>query len=334
MLSLLSQDARDIIKGYVKAEPNLTLSIGVNVNGQRHILVIDKGKVSNEHSYLYDLGSITKIYTATLLSKLVCDGTMSLDDSIGKYLPIAEPAATLSDLATHFGYNPYLCPAILLTYISAGLGTGINFYNKQTRLGLVKYCNQHKFKTESQYSYSDMNYALIGEAIAVAKNSTYQEVMTEFLTKELGLTSTGFEASDKRLISYNKRCKMGALKWHSANPFISAGGLKTNIVDSLTFLEKCMQGKEDYQVLAQTRRKSYKGVTTTLGIGLGWNMYKSGNYLFHKGASASFRTNYIFDKRKKIAISILANAKGNINFNSTRLGIAIYKSLKKSVSGE
>ena len=334
MLSLLSQDARDIIKGYVKAEPNLTLSIGVNVNGKRHILVIDKGKVSDEHSYLYDLGSVTKIYTATLLSKLVCEGTMSLENPIGNYLPISEPSATLSDLATHFGYNPYLNPANLLTYISAGLGTNVNFYNTQTRLRIVKYCNRHKFKSESNYSYNDMNYALIGEAIAVAKNSTYQAVMNDFLTNELGLSSTGFDLTGNNLVSYNKWLKMGALKWHAANPFISAGGLKTTIVDSMSFLEKCMLCQEDYQILAQTRRKSYKGITTTLGIGLGWNMYKSGNYLFHKGASASFRVNYIFDKRKKIAISILANARGNINFNATRLGIAIYKSLKNSAKGE
>ncbi len=329
MLSLLSQDARDMIDGYVKAEPNLTLSIGVSINDKRYFWVIDKGSVSNECSYLYSLGSITKIYTATLLAKLVCDGKMSLDDSIGQYLKISEPSATILDLATHFAYSPFRSFKNLFTLIFSTLGINVNFYSNETREKLLKYCNHHKLKLPRDHCYCDLNYALIGEAIGAVENDTYQSVMSDFLNKELGLTSTGFNPDGTSLESYRKRRKIGTIKWNDSNPYLSAGGLKTNIVDSLTFLEKCMFCNENYQVLAQTKRRMFKGLRARLGVGLGWNMYTSGKYLFHRGASAGFRTNYIFDKKKKIAISILANAKGNLDFNTTKLSIAIYKSLRK-----
>jgi hypothetical protein len=101
-------------------DPNSTaLSIGIIKDGKRHVYhygEIKKGtNVLPGNTTVYEIGSITKTFTATLLAHAVLENKVSLPDDIRKYLPGAYPnlsfngiPVTLQDLANHTSGLPEL----------------------------------------------------------------------------------------------------------------------------------------------------------------------------------------------------------------------------------
>jgi len=63
-------------------------------------------------------------------------------------------------------------------------------------------------------------------------------------------------------------------------------------------------------------------------MGLGWHMFPNGKYLFHKGGTSCFRASYLIEKKKKIAIVVLANVIGNRNYNITKLSMLLCKKVR------
>src|SRR4051812_42422039 len=82
------------------------------VRGTEVTVAVDAGADPVDEWTLFEVGSITKTMTATLLATMVVDGTLSLDTTVGHVL--AEPggasAVTLRQLATHTSGLPRLAP--------------------------------------------------------------------------------------------------------------------------------------------------------------------------------------------------------------------------------
>ncbi|MGG6652065.1 UNVERIFIED_CONTAM: beta-lactamase family protein, partial [Salmonella enterica subsp. enterica serovar Weltevreden] len=80
-----------IAKAYLKKPNTVSLSIGVIKNNQ--VKTYFFGETTKGNSTLptdisqYEIGSVSKVFTATLLADLVLKNTISLDDAITKYLP-------------------------------------------------------------------------------------------------------------------------------------------------------------------------------------------------------------------------------------------------------
>lgn len=110
---------------YLSKRENLALTIGVVDRGHHYIQGF--GKLSNTAPALpnagtiYEIGSVTKVFTVTVLAKLVNDGNVELDAPIRLYLPVevinqlnpAVQSITLQQLATHTSGLPGLPDSFL-----------------------------------------------------------------------------------------------------------------------------------------------------------------------------------------------------------------------------
>ncbi|HEX8596137.1 MAG TPA: class C beta-lactamase [Pseudomonas sp.] len=212
------------------------MAIALSVDGQQHFY--DFGVASKEtqakvnRDTLFELGSISKTFTATLATYAQASGQLVLDDHTGKYLPqlkgSAFDQATLMNLATHTaGGFPLQVPDEV-----------------QTTDQLMAYLKawQPEYKPGEQRTYANPSIGMLGMITAKAMNMPFDQAMEGRLLPRLGLSNTWLNVPASKLPlyaqGYNKqdqpvRLKAGVLG-------AQAYGIKSSTQDMLHFLEANM----------------------------------------------------------------------------------------------
>ena len=109
----ISDKTLKLIKKTCRGKKHLKLTVGY-LTGNDSVIKIynENGEIDSDKKYYYEIGSITKTFTASLMSQYVLENKMSLDDSIEKYiekLGVNQYYPTLLRLATHSsGYSERL----------------------------------------------------------------------------------------------------------------------------------------------------------------------------------------------------------------------------------
>jgi CubicO group peptidase (beta-lactamase class C family) len=134
---------------------------------------------------LFEIGSSSKAFTATLIAMLVGEGKMHFDDRITTYLPefrmydpVANEAVTIRDALTH---RSGIARGEL-----AWLGSGISRDEVLHRVRFLK--PEAPFR--SHYSYQNMMILAAGQAAAKAAGSTWDDLVRQRIFTPLGMAST------------------------------------------------------------------------------------------------------------------------------------------------
>lgn len=132
---------------------------------------------------LYDLASVTKIFTAILLMQEVERGEIDLDEPVATYLPefavAGKEAVTVRQLLTHTsGFEPFI-PLWKL------------FGDKETRIAGVL-AHPLKRPPGTAYVYSDLNLITLGVLLERRTGTPLDELVTRRITAPLGMDDTGY----------------------------------------------------------------------------------------------------------------------------------------------
>lgn len=136
---------------------------------------------------LFQIGSITKVWTATLVMQLVDEGLLDLDEPVVKYLPefkVADPEVTKTVTTRH-----------LLTH-SSGIDGDLFLDTGRGDDCVEKYvaaCADLKqnHPLGATMSYCNSGYTVLGRLIEVLRDKSWDAVLRERLFAPLGLTSAG-----------------------------------------------------------------------------------------------------------------------------------------------
>ena len=183
----------------------------------------------------YHIASMTKSITAMAIVKLRDDGKLSLDDPIEKYLPQAKriktvttdaPLITIRDLLTHNAGFPEDNP-----WGDRQLGRSDAWLDSLYHSGI-------SFSTTpgSGYEYSNLGFSTLGLIIKKVSGSTYQDYITEYIFKPLGMNHTYWDYADVPAdqLVYGYRRENGkyvAQPLLHSGSFGAMGGLITTIED-------------------------------------------------------------------------------------------------------
>src|SRR3979411_867289 len=172
------------------------VAIGVLHDGDEDIAAY--GVTNLEHPLpvdadtLFQIASVTKTMTATVIMRLVERGALDLDAPVRRYIPAfrlrdaaAQERATVRHLVTHTGGWLGDCFAdfgngddALERYVTA-----MAELEQITPLGEI-------------WHYSNSSFALLGRLIEVATGKTYEEATRELLFLPLGMTRSCFSAGE------------------------------------------------------------------------------------------------------------------------------------------
>lgn len=256
----------------------------------------------------YEIGSVTKTFTASLYAIALERGEVEKESTLGELLGVAGAASsiTLEQLATQHSGLPRLpdSPDLLLRAALANLsGSDPYVYDLAA---LVGQASSSKVDDEHPFEYSNFGFALLGQALAAAADTTYDELVKERVLSELGMTHTFAPAGANALpadapTGYSATGRP-ADAW-TMDAYGPAGSIRATLDDMV-----------DY-VIAQ-RDDTAPGVDATTPrlevgeseeIGYAWFTTEDG-VTWHNGMTGGFSSFVAFDRDTDRAVVILNNS--------------------------
>jgi CubicO group peptidase (beta-lactamase class C family) len=313
----LSPSQADSIKKYLKDFPdNTQLSIAIINNDAVNYIGVKKQKdsliyVDNKDS-IFEVGSVTKVFTSVLLSKFVNDGVVKLDDPIKNYFdfPLKQSnlggkEITLLNLSNHTSGLPRVDVAPMLVAKDP-----MNPYADYDEKTLKTYL-QDRMKLDTipgtKFSYSNLGGGLLGYILCKKANKTYEELLQENIFIPFGMKSTTTDLSKVKtgLIRGQMPDGTPAENWTFTDASAGAGAIKSNCIDMARFIQGNFGNNK---VLELPRQKTFH-IKENMDIGLAWIMKEKGEKTtyWHNGGTMGYRTCIAMDTTLKKGIVILSN---------------------------
>ncbi|MGI6106305.1 MAG: serine hydrolase domain-containing protein [Raoultibacter sp.] len=329
----MNQKSDKLIWKYCKNKQNLSLTLAQMQNGHESIVSYGQGaNLLEPEKRLYEIGSITKLFTSSLLAKLVLEGRVQLDQTIDAYLslPSSLNYPTLLELATHSsGYSdPLLFDSIpqslSWSFSSSRKGENPFIPFEEEWLLATAAALANKNKAKGKLKYSNFGYAVLGQVIGEVTGKGYYQSMIDFIVFDLGLSETTFGADENRSIhGFKKGIDFGNWLWPSSSVFASAGCLNASAQDLLRFASLNLSGSLSYLSFAHELQCS---AGKKDGIGLGWMIDKKENLLWHNGGTGLFHAFLGISKEKNSAVVALSNEVAYLSFSEQALALELAKS--------
>ena len=268
---------------------------------------------------VFEIGSISKVFTALLLADMVRTGEVALDDPVGKYLPatVTVPARngrriTLLDLATQSSGLPRL-PTNLTPKDPA------NPYADYTAAQLYDFLNGYQLPRDpgARYEYSNLGFALLGHALALRAGKPWEQVVEERVIRPLGLKDTRITLTP----SMQARFAAGHADGEPAGSWdfsvvAPAGALRSTVSDMLRFVAAAMDTTGPLAPVFRATEQARRVITPNrLEIGLGWHILHidGRDIVWHNGGTGGYHAFAGFEPATRRGVVILANSTDDID---------------------
>jgi CubicO group peptidase (beta-lactamase class C family) len=283
----------------------------------------------NDSNSIFQIGSITKQFTSTVILKLQEEGKLSVQDKLSKYFPAFKYAdkITLENLLTHTSgiYN------YTIDIDDNDSALVCNPINKQLFLDII-FKKALDFKPGTQFSYDNSGYYLLGLIIEKVTGKLYEENVRELIFTPLQMTHSLFDFRDSKdtniAIGYkklNENEQVVAQRWDSTVTY-AAGGIFSTTGD----MYKWAQAVADRKVLSA---ESWKAALTPHleHYGYGWfiDSLFGEKFVGHGGGLPGFISDFTYYPDKDVTIILLNNegyyGEGLTGINATLSAILFHK---------
>jgi serine-type D-Ala-D-Ala carboxypeptidase/endopeptidase len=264
---------------------------------------------------VFEIGSITKVFTGTLLADMVARGEVSLGDPVVEYLPkgVTMPARagreiSLVDLATHRSGLPRLPDNLVPRDMS-------NPYADYTFALMYEFLSEHELRRDigSEFEYSNLGVGLLGHVLARHAETDYETLVRERVFEPLGMSmSTITLSGDQRALMVRGHDAQGTVTSLWDIPTMSgAGAIRSNMDDMLVFLAKNVgTPSTDVERSMRAAHETREVMNSDMDIGLNWitRRVDEDKIIWHNGGTGGFRSFIGFDPDREIGVVVLANS--------------------------
>jgi len=318
--SIVSRSADKFLKS---APQSVGLSIGVLKDGKAYTYnygTIEKGKKNpTSANTLYQIASITKTFTGTLLAQAVIEKKVKFDDDVRKYLNGDYPNLEfqghfiqLGQLVNHNSGLPFNLPDIpenrppFTAPVSPATREMLNHYTRKDFLA-----DLHKVELKSvpgeKFSYSNTAAVLLSIVLERVYAMPYEEIMKQKIAIPLGMVDTTISLS----VSQESRLAKGYDENGANVPgppdlLLGAGGLKSTVADLLKYAGWELAEEDPAVKLSHEPRFI---LTNNFSVGLNWQMLRSGSYrrIWQEGNLPGFVSMCMTFPELHMAVVFLAN---------------------------
>ena len=265
---------------------------------------------------VFEIASITKVFTALLLADMVLRGEVSLDQPVAELLPTTASTPqrngrkiTLIDLATHTSGLPRM-PANFAPKNEADPYVGY------TEADLYTFLANHELTRDvgAAFEYSNLGVTLLGHVLSTRAGLGYEALLRQRVLNPLGMDDTSIALTPgqiARLAPGHDAALQPAANWN-LELFAGAGGLRSTANDMLKFLAAAT-GKAKtplapaFALLLATERRAYDEEAQ---VGLGWMLLPRGDdrIAWHNGQTGGYRSFAGYLTGSGVGVVILSNA--------------------------
>jgi D-alanyl-D-alanine-carboxypeptidase/D-alanyl-D-alanine-endopeptidase len=290
------------VEGILKDRPYAAVVVGVVREGKDHVYTFGKceGKPLNGES-IFEIGSVTKVFTGLLLADRIVAGAMKVDDPVQKYLPEGwsvprrdDRDITLLHLATHTSGLTRL-PAGFFPIMSDHPDEPYAYFKlEDLRKGLPK--TNVRWSSGAKHEYSNLGVGLLGQAITFSlKEPNYEAALTKQVLAPLKLNDTTLklnQSQKSRLIPGFDGEGRAKQNWDFGS-MEGGGALRSDANDMLRFIHSQLNPptslKKAIEISHQNWRELNPGKEE---IGLCWfrRMSQDKVILWHNGETGGYHT--------------------------------------------
>lgn len=269
----------------------------------------DALKTIDNRQAIFEIGSISKVMTATLLAHQVQKGTIQLEEPISVYLPFiikSDPQITFEQLANHSSGLPRVPGDMARDIIFNRSNPYKDYDTTRLRKFLSEKLEMEQAPGES-FAYSNLGAGLLGQTLEYITNKPYEQQLQEVIFQPYGLqqsTTDRNQVSGRLVKGLNANGKPTA-NWDFPS-MAGAGAILSSAGDLVQFT--LAHFKEQDQLLAQTRQMTYRRGEVG-GVGLGWFIRKEAGreHYWHNGGTGGYKSFLMMDPDSRDAVILLSN---------------------------
>lgn len=319
LLTATDKTVDTIVRAYIQKTNNVGITVGLIKDGKTTTYNYGETARGNNQlpnsSTIYEIGSITKTFTATLLAWYVNEGKLNLNDPITKYLPDSLATNTelkkirLVNLSNHTSGLPRLPTNFTMQLPYDRLNPYKN-YGRQQLYTYLKTCTLNS-QPGQKYDYSNLAVALLGNILERVSGKPFEQMVNEIICQPLGMNTTMqhlYPLLQTRLATgYNEDGKQTPA-W-DFDVLAAHGALKSTMDDLLLFTKANMHPGTDKlgNALQLTHRITFSG---SIKLGLGWHIIviDGVSYYYHNGGTYGSSSFLAYNTDKNLAVIVLSNA--------------------------
>jgi serine-type D-Ala-D-Ala carboxypeptidase/endopeptidase len=307
------------LKRFVDAQ-QIKFGVVVSIVDEHGSSVISYGKLDNgtdqevDGNTIFEMGSVTKTFTALLLQDMVDSGEMKLDDPIARYLPasVTVPAyngreITVGDLATQTSgfpddpdnYDPKLADHPYADYSVEKMYEYLSHYKLSWAPG-------------TRYGYSNLGIGLLGHLMCLRAGTNYESLVVNRICRPLKMDSTR--------ISLTPEMKARFVQPHNAPGYAvpsldyvtmeGSGALRTTGNDMVKYMSACLRLPASDVTPLFEKSQQLHFHEPKINLGLVWWILEPGpetTVVFHNGGTGGCSAWVGFDKARRRGVTILSS---------------------------
>ena len=322
-----------ILRNAIDSKRSRSIIVGIiDSNGRRIYsegLLSAQNPVKPNANTVYEIGSITKVFTSLILADMSLKGTLRLEDPISKFLPASVNTPirngkeiTLLNLSTHtatfprfpFNADPENIDDPYADYDLSKLYEYLSTYQPDMDFG-------------TKWRYSNTAYGLLGNILTkVANEKDYEQLIIDSICKPLKMNSTVISLTPallKNTAIGHSECgqPVGFLHLSSLD---AAGAFRSNVNDLLTFAAANLSWISSglYPAMELTHKSQVKKEAGGIDYAtMGWTLWqdRGRNIVFKDGGTPGYRTFIGIDKVKKFAVVVLSSSNNGVTDIGTHI---------------
>lgn len=317
------------IESYLALSAQNHLTLGLYREGKCYVF----GDPEEENRLRYDIGSVSKTVTAHLILKLQREGKLNIDHTIDRYLTLKKGNyPTIYQLLTHTAGYHHLTPVeVTLPRLLLHGYARKNPYESCTAKTVITCLERRRFwRPRVRYGYSDFATAILAVLAESVTKTPFSELFEDFIRADLGLGDTTLveDPQTRHPPAAKGKKALPFWVWNRNNPYLAAGGMVSGIGDVLSYVALQIESDRPFITDAHTLCPESARRKDNHRMCIGWHTYKASNQLWHVGGVGTFRSSIILNKKRKLGVVVLGNAKGKASANAHYIAKMLYSELK------
>lgn len=309
-ISFSQSEVSDLLNDYLKNAPEKSqVSIAIIQNGETTFLGAVKENnqvvfVKNEE-HLFEIGSITKVFTATILAQLISEGKIKSTATVDQLLKFKLNNKTkikLTELANHTSGLPPL-PFNFVTdqFIPA------NPYKNYKASDFESYL-KHELKLNTlpgtSYNYSNLGAGLLGYSLGISQKKSYSALLQTLIFDKYGLTNTFLTIQTGKMVVGLDKDGKETSNWD----FDALAGAGC-IVSCTRDLAKFARAQFENDAALQLTHTPTFTISETMKIALGWHLITQNEqeYIWHNGGTGGYSSSMALNLQDKGGVIVLSN---------------------------
>lgn len=311
-----------IIRKRVEEERSAGIVVGMlDADGRTRIVAFGDpgaGKPPLDGRTVFEIGSISKVFTATVLAELVQEGKVRLDDPAQKYLPAGVQIPTRNGKAITLGNLSEQNSGLPRMPTNLHPANPQNPYADYTVAQMYDFLSHYELTRDpgAQFEYSNLGVGLLGHVLSLATGKPYAALEHERVWDPLRMANTAIELTpEMRAHMAVGHDEHGNVTENWDLPTLAgAGAIRSTTIDMLKFADANLHPERGLleRAMAFAQRVRAPTDNPNASIGLNWFIVHAGSdtIVWHNGGTGGFRTFLGLEPSRKVAVVVMTNSGG------------------------